>query len=236
MLTTTRDPEAFDTGLPPFARQLWDDIAPIRAAISRLDLLTQLQDGTLAPEVFRHYIQQDALYLKAYARSLAIVAAKAETSEEMANFLTSSQTALAVEGQLHSGFLTQFGVSSADLHAAEASPSALAYISYVSAVVRDGSYAVGLSAILPCFWIYADVGAAIKARPAVPGNVYQPWIDTYGDADFAEATRTVIALTDKAALAGSEAERRRMREVFRKASQYEWMFWQSASELEDWRV
>ncbi len=54
--------------------------------------------------------------------------------------------------------------------------------------------------MLPCFWIYWDVGNAI-AREAAAENKYQAWIDTYSDEGFGNAVRAVIAATDTAAAA-----------------------------------
>lgn len=220
----------------PFSEEAWDAIAPIRAAIDKLPLLQELANGGLSGDVFLHYIQQDALYLKEYARALAIIASKAPDSAQMLRFLSSAQRALEVERGLHSDFLESFGLSFKDLENATASPSAFAYMNFLMAEVQASPYGVGLAAILPCFWIYWDVGERMKALPKTPGNPYQAWIDTYGDEGFAEGARAVIGLTDSAAAAASPAERARMLAVFTRASQYEWMFWQTASERESWRV
>lgn len=219
-----------------FTTSAWRKIAPIMERIEALPLLERLSDGTLQPEIFRHYILQDALYLKQYARCLAIVAAKAPENAQVLRFLTSAQKAITVEQGLHAGFLAQFGISAADLAAAEPSPSGFAYTNFLLSTAYHSSYAVALSAILPCFWIYWHVGEAIKSRPAVEGNAFQAWINTYGDPQFAAGAREVIALTDMAARLASEAERAQMLDAFVRASQYEWMFWDSAWKLETWPV
>lgn len=220
----------------PFSVAAWRHIEPIRAAVEKLPLLEALSSGALDGKVFKHYILQDALYLKEYARALSIVASKAPDGSQMLRFLGSAQTALLVEQHLHASFLQSFGVTAEDIENTQPSPSAFAYTSFVMSVVQSSSYAVGLTAILPCFWIYCDVGEKIKALPSVADNPYQAWIDTYGDPKFAESTREVIRLTDLAASSNSVAERRRMLEVFTRASQYEWLFWQSAWTLETWAV
>jgi len=219
-----------------FTAAAWDRIAPIMAEIEQLPLLERLSDGTLPPEVFRHYILQDALYLKHYARCLAIVAAKAPDNAQVLRFLGSAQKAITVEQGLHAGFLTQFGISSADVASAEPSPAGFAYTNFLLATAYHSSYAVALSSILPCFWIYWHVGEAIKNRPVTEGNAFQAWINTYGDPQFAAGAREVIALTDIAARAASPVERAQMTDVFVRASQYEWMFWDSAWRLETWPV
>jgi thiaminase/transcriptional activator TenA len=219
-----------------FTAAAWERIASIRASIEALPLLERLSDGTLPPEIFRHYILQDALYLKHYARCLAVVAAKAPDNAQVLRFLGSAQKALNVEQGLHAGFLTQFGITAADVEAAEPSPTGLAYTNFLLATAYHCSYPVALSAILPCFWIYWKVGEAIKNRPLTEGNAFQAWINTYGDPQFAAGAREVIALTDLAARGASEAERTQMLDVFVRASQYEWMFWDSAWNLETWPV
>jgi thiaminase/transcriptional activator TenA len=219
-----------------FCEQAWLAIAPIRARILDLPLLKTLSDGTLPADVFRFYIAQDSLYLRDYARCLAIIAAKAPDSTQMMRFLGSAQTAVQVEQGLHAGFLTQFGLSAADIAAAAPSPSGLAYTNFMLSMVQSSSYAVGLAAILPCFWIYWDVGEVIKARPATPHNPYQAWIDTYGDPQFAAGAQEVIRLTNEAAERASPVERDLMLSTFVRASQYEWMFWDSAWRLEAWPV
>jgi thiaminase/transcriptional activator TenA len=219
-----------------FTDAAWRKIAPIRSAIDALPLLEKLSDGTLAPEIFRHYILEDALYLNRYARCLAIVAAKAPDNAQVLRFLTSAQNAIKVEQALHGGFLATFGVTAEDAATAEPSPSGFAYTNFLMATAHHSSFAVALSAILPCFWIYWNVGEAIKSRPATPDNPYQAWIEAYGDPQFAAGAREVIALTDMAAEAASPAERAQMLDVFTRASQYEWMFWDAAWRLERWPV
>src|SRR6266540_3025165 len=94
---------------------------------------------------------------------------------------------------------------------------------------------VALGALLPCFWIYAEVGRDIHAR-AAPANPYQAWIDTYAGEEFHAAVRRVIAATDEAAAEASLPLRARMHAAFTRATQLEWIFWDSAFRLETWPI
>ena len=89
--------------------------------------------------------------------------------------------------------------------------------------------------MLPCFWIYWDVGTAI-AQKAAADNPYRAWIDTYADEAFGEAVRTVIGITDRAAAATTRAVRDRMMKAFIRSSQFEWLFWDGAYQQRDWPV
>jgi thiaminase/transcriptional activator TenA len=90
-----------------------------------------------------------------------------------------------------------------------------------------------LAALLPCFWIYWDVGNAI-ARQATADNKYRAWIDTYADEGFGNAVRTVIAATDKAADATTGAIRTRMMTAFTRSTQFEFLFWDGAYCRRQW--
>ena len=92
-----------------------------------------------------------------------------------------------------------------------------------------------VAAILPCFWIYHDVGVRI-AKETAAGNFYQPWIDTYADEAFASSVQEVIRITDAAAAAAGAAERQAMGRAFIRSTQYEWLFWDSAYRLEAWPI
>jgi thiaminase/transcriptional activator TenA len=102
-------------------------------------------------------------------------------------------------------------------------------------VAHVGSYADLVAAVLPCFWIYWDIGKQIAAAAATD-NPYQAWIDTYSDPAFGEEVEAVIAITDRTAELATEEQRARMLDAFKRSTQYEWMFWDSAYRLETWPV
>ena len=116
---------------------------------------------------------------------------------------------------------------------AEPSPDCLAYTSYLIAAAYHDPWEVLVAALLPCFWLYWDVGCAI-ARSAAPQNPYKAWIDTYSDEHFGDAVRAVIAIADRAADTASAKTRTRMLAVFARACQYEWLFWDGAYQRRGW--
>jgi thiaminase/transcriptional activator TenA len=92
-----------------------------------------------------------------------------------------------------------------------------------------------VAALLPCFWLYWDVGTTI-AKTAAADNPYRAWIDTYADDGFGDAVRAVIVSTDQAAAAGSDTLRDRMATAFIRSCQYEWLFWDGAWQRRSWPV
>ena len=194
----------------------------------------ELAAGTLAPERFRFYVIQDALYLREYSRVLSAAAAKAPDPEAMEQFNRFAHGAITVERTLHGGFLEQFGVEPEAAATAEPSPTCYGYTNFLLALAHTASYEELVAAILPCFWIYWRVGTGI-AGEARPDNPYRNWIDTYSDPAFGEATEAVKAITDAAA--GAAPDRRpTMLAAYRRSARFEWMFWDSAYRMEAWPV
>jgi thiaminase (transcriptional activator TenA) len=216
-----------------FTEEAWQRTALLRAAIHELPFNVELAVGSLDRDSFQTYITQDAIYLGQFSRALAISAAKAPDTATMQSFAQSALGAIAVEQALHGRYLRDFGIDPTVIADAEPSPDCLAYTSYLIAAAYHDPWEVLVAALLPCFWLYWDVGCAI-ARTAAPQNAYKAWIETYADERFGEAVRTVIAVTDRAAEATTAATRARMLAAFTRACQYEWLFWDGAYQRRGW--
>ncbi|PWB18542.1 thiaminase II [Comamonas sp. JNW] len=193
----------------------------------------ELAAGSLSVERFRHYMIQDAHYLVAYGRALAVAAAKADQAEGVVQFANAANEAVAEERKLHDGFMRDFGITPQHFAATPLTPACHHYTSFLLANSWSQSYPVALAGLLPCFWIYAEVGRDIHAR-SQPGNPYQAWVDTYASEEFHAAVRGVIATIDRVAESADSATRTRMAEAYRYSAELEWMFWDSAYQLGSW--
>lgn len=221
--------------MPSLRSSLWSSIEGVYGAILAHPFLTGLTDGSLDRAAFQHYVLQDALYLRDYARALAVCAARAPADDDIAMFCQHAAGAIAVERQLHEGFLADFGLDPSVLETTRPSPTTLAYTSYLLASVYGGSFPEALGAVLPCYWIYAEVGRALLERSS-PDPLYRRWVDTYGGEEFAAVVAAVLALTDRIGAELSPAETARVTERFVTTSRYEWMFWDAGWRRETWPV
>ena len=216
-----------------FSEDIWRRVTGLRAEIHALPFNTGLAAGTLPREIFHFYIVQDALYLDQYARALAIAGARAPDGATLRAFGHYAIEAIAVEQALHARYLREFGVDPDVAAHAEPAPDCHAYTSFLMAAAYHEPWEVLVAALLPCFWLYWDVGTTI-ARQAPPDNPYRAWIDTYADDGFGEAVRAVIATTDRAAASASGSVRARMAAAFIRSCQYEWLFWDGAWHRRGW--
>lgn len=213
-----------------FSETLWDAIGPIYRAIIEHPFNRELARGTLSAERFRFYVQQDALYLADFARALAIMGGRSTAPERMLEFVRFAEGAIVVERALHDEYMAHYGIT----RPMQAQPPAcFAYTNYLLATAAVRSYEEGVAALLPCFWIYREVGNHIH-RTATADNPYRRWIDTYAGAEFGAAVDRAIAITDEVASASSPPLREAMRSAFVTSSRLEWMFWDAAYRMERW--
>jgi thiaminase/transcriptional activator TenA len=218
-----------------WSARLWNEIEPTFAAILSHPFLTGLTDGSLDTDMFAQYVAQDVHFLLEYARALAIVAAKAPTLADTAMFARHAAEVFDVELALHAALLPELGLDPATLDAAPATPTTRAYTSYLLATAYGGSFADGLAAVLPCYWIYARVGAELLERGSSDRR-YQRWIDSYGGEEFAATVAEVLELADRTGPTLSPTEETVARTHFATTARYEWMFFDAAYRLEDWPV
>ena len=214
-------------------RELWQGIEPTYDAILAHPFVTGLTDGSLNADAFAFYLRQDALYLGQYALALATLAGRAPSTAETTMFARHATGALEVESALHESLLPSFGVDPASIATTDLAPTNLAYTSYLLAVTRGGSYAEGVAAVLPCYWIYWEVGKHLLAQGS-PDARYQRWIDTYGGEDFGAVVAEVLAVTDRLGEEVAVTEKQRMHEHFRVTARYEWMFWDMGYQQQRW--
>ncbi|PRB10433.1 bifunctional hydroxymethylpyrimidine kinase/phosphomethylpyrimidine kinase [Microbacterium sp. MYb62] len=211
------------------AADWWQGVADVRTAIDRLPFIRALADGSLERDPFLSYLAQDALYLREYARVLAEAARLAPTSAEQAFWAESAHGAIVGELELHASWLTPSQGVSAATFAAEPVSATTAYLDHLRSVAFGGDYAEIVAAVLPCFWLYTDLGRRLHAGEfgeyaCDAQHPYASWLATYADPAFEEATRIAIAYASEAAARADAATRARMQRAFDVSSAHELAF------------
>jgi len=216
-------------GARPFGAEAWDRAEGLRRACDDLPFVRGLADGTLAVEQFEAYLRQDALYLGQYSRVLARASQLAPDATAQVFFAQGAARCLDVEARLHEARLQEVrlpgvrlpgegrrggappDVARAAASSAPTSAATRAYVDHLLAVAATGSYAEVVAAVLPCYVLYADVGARILVRAGdLAAHPYGDWVATYGDPQFATAAARATDLADAAAREVGGATRARM--------------------------
>lgn len=216
-----------------------DAVLPVMAPALRRVLehpfLRGLEDGTLDEAAFRFFVVQDAIYLRDYARALALVGARAPDERSLLLFTRHAVEAIEVERALHTELFGAFGIDAREALTTEPAPTSLGYTSYLLRVAYEGSFAEALGAILPCYWIYGEVGRALL-RGGSPHPLYMRWIETYADSGYATVVEDVLRVVDLVWPGLGADERARVTVHVRQTSRYEWCFWDMAWRRERWPV
>ncbi|MFT6916355.1 MAG: thiaminase/transcriptional activator TenA [Motiliproteus sp.] len=204
-------------------RQDWD-------AYTQHDFLQQLAEGILAQPCFLHYLKQDFLFLKHYARAYALAIYKARTLADMRKALPSVHALLDVEIGHHVRYCADWGLTEADLEAEDEDFGTVAYTRYVLDAGMQGDIVDLYAALAPCSIGYAEIGRNLCADKNTrrEGNPFESWIALYGGDAFQQGAAQATEQLDLL-LAGIDLNSPRGQElisVFRTATRMEIAFWQ----------
>lgn len=220
--------------LSSFTDELWASIRPVYERTLAHPFLRRLGDGTLPRARFRYYLIQDALYLRAFGQVLSTLAAKAPREEWSLVLNEHAADTLRIERKLHEQVLASYGVKPDQMRAARMAPVNYAYTNHLLATAWRGSFAEGLAAVLPCYWIYWEVGKQMRKKGSKDAD-YQRWIEAYAGEDYAKVVGQVLTMMNAVAASGLDAAARRsVFQLFETSARYEYLFWDMAWREEVW--
>ena len=205
-------------------------------AIYGHSFLRELHAGTLPMNRFTYFILQDYVYLLDFAQVLCQGGAKSPNLETLELFCRHALGAVEVERSFHASFGKNSGLSREQLDAVTKGPVTQAYIGHLQSVARSGTLGEIVAAVLPCYWIYGEIGRRLyRNRPRRP-KIYREWIETYASEEFWKPVREQIQLMDRLGTSAHSSEKKLMTAHFILSSRYEFMFWEQAYRLERWPI
>ena len=207
-----------------WTQEAWTEASGIYADIIGHPFILELADGTLSPERFKRYIAQDELYLGNYGRQMYAFADMIEDPSQKKMFSDFAKAGLEGEKAMHQLMIARFGVDTS------ASPSRVTaeYNAHTEAAIRTGCKEIAFASLLPCIWIYNEVGKHIRNKAVTEGNPYCEWIEEYGNEDFSAAVEQVLSLIDCYAAGTDEVTRSEMTRQFCEGTSFEYEFWDYA--------
>ncbi|KAH9972904.1 Ribokinase-like protein [Russula compacta] len=202
------------------------------------DFVKQLGQGTLSRERFIHFIKQDYLYLKYYARANSLLAAK---SPEYADIAAAADVVLAIvtERQMHASFSAQWGVDLAELESTQESPACTAYGAYLIDVGLQGALR-GLFPEAACLLGYGEVGLWLqreakqpRSRVEIENNPYRKWIEDYSGEEYQAAVKVGIERIEALAVDDPPSPKKleHWKEIWGRCTRLERQFWDMAMNL-----
>jgi thiaminase/transcriptional activator TenA len=209
----------------------------IWAGLHAHPFLGELARGTLPLDRFRFFIEQDLLYLPAFARCMALGAAKSASDADLEFFTRQLDGIIRLEIPSNRRLLERvISLGAQDRGGSRAmAPANVAYTSFLLATAAAGGPLEITAAILPCSWSYIEIAEGLK-QEIVEHPVYSDWVAFYLQQEEADLIANMRATFDEMTGDGavSEAKREQLAEIFTMSSRLEGMFWDMAYTLDQW--
>lgn len=198
-------------------------------AYTRHEFVRRLGAGTLEAAAFRHYLQQDYLFLIHFARAYALAGYKADTLEDLRSAAATMAALVDSEMSLHVAYCADWGLSEAEMAALPEDRPTIAYTRFVLERGMAGDLLDLHAALAPCIVGYAEIGRRLAEDPSTrrDGNPYAAWIDMYAGPAYQDVAAAAVATLDRLMdRRGGQGRFGSLVDTFRKATVLEADFWQ----------
>jgi len=202
--------------------------------IHQLPFNVELAEGILPNEKFIFYLIQDAIYLSDFSRALAMTAVKLPDNQLMQHFIEFAQGAMVAERELHIKYIRSH--SSEKRFTTEPTPACFMYTNYILKMASTATVEESVASLLPCFWVYREVGKHIAASCKNDHHPYGEWISLYASEQFDTSVQTAISTVNKLGATVYDNAKENMIKAFLRSTKLEWLFWDSAYHQEKWLI
>ncbi|BAA30261.1 218aa long hypothetical transcriptional regulator [Pyrococcus horikoshii OT3] len=186
--------------------------------------VVQLYSGTLPLEKFKFYVLQDFNYLVGLTRALAVISSKAEYPL-MAELIELARDEVTVEVENYVKLLKELDLTLEDAIKTEPTLVNSAYMDFMLATAYKGNIIEGLTALLPCFWSYAEIAEYHKDKLRDnPIKIYREWGKVYLSNEYLNLVGRLRKIIDSSGHSGYD----RLRRIFITGSKFELAFWEMA--------
>ncbi|BAA79642.2 transcriptional activator TenA homolog [Aeropyrum pernix K1] len=195
-----------------------------------------LYSGSLPLDKFRFYAVQDYNYLVGLVRSLSIAASKSWSFEVARLALSHASFLASTEMANYERLLGELGLSLSEVLREEPAPTNEAYVNFMIATCSTGTALECMVSLLPCYWSYREIAIAnerLLRENSV--DLYRRWASVYLSSEYGEAVEEYRRAVDRL-WAEEGGVYSRLKRIFRKATRYEYMFWDMAWRMEKWPV
>ncbi|MHA6250815.1 thiaminase II [Oceanobacillus sp. CAU 1775] len=220
-----------------FTDRLWDKVEPIWESYLEHPFVKGLGEGWLEQDKFKHWLNQDYVYLIEYSRLFALGSAKAPDLKTMSVFAKLLDGTLNMEMDLHRQYASRFGITHEELEETETAATTTAYTSYMLNVSQRGGVENVVASVLACAWSYNFIGKELaKWDGALEHEFYGHWVRMYSSDGFTALAEDCKTLINEITEGKPERDLKELEEIVVKTSLFEYMFWEMAEKQQHWPV
>jgi thiaminase (transcriptional activator TenA) len=214
--------------------RLRNDCAELWEKLHAHPFIQGLADGTLPPDSFRFYIEQNLQYLLEYARAMALAAGRAGDVETMRIFSADLTNIVEVEIPENRELLARvLELGARDLKGSEGmAPATVTYTGFLVETAATSRPVEVMATIVPCAWSYGEI-AARRREQIVEHPVYAEWVRFFASPDYAGVVERMQADFEWL-VACDDVELERLSFLFTTGVRLERGFWDMAYAREHW--
>lgn len=200
---------------------------PLIKKIEEHIFIIQLIEGSLPEEIFRKYIIQDIIYCKFYKIFLHVLSQRMSEDKDRLFFAKKSESTKGIIDYLKKEY-------NVDENVIENNEEYLRlckeYSMYEKDSVLNGSIEEALGSLLPCFYVYNEIGKYIRKQKIGKDNIYNDFIKaTFEESKSLDVYFEICERYSKRSKNGY----RRMMDSFLKSVEYEYYFWDSCYNIKN---
>jgi thiaminase/transcriptional activator TenA len=182
--------------------ELWHANHDLVQACLRHPFVRSLAEATLAPELFRNYVAQDAFFLNAFAKAYRLAQA-VTTDSGIAAFFSELIAGVQDELKLHRAYAAQLGI---DLEGVTPNAACRAYTEFLMRAAERASLGEIVASLVPCMSLYAYLGTEMRPMWS-PQHPYRKWIETYSGEEFSVLAQRLESVLDRVAAGTPQVQR-----------------------------
>jgi thiaminase/transcriptional activator TenA len=149
--------------------------------------------------------------------------------------LDTAKESFQIEAMLKEQYFEKFDITMEEALKAEIAPTCKAYLDHLEKYTRMGTLAEGMSAILPCGWVYVEIGVKFTAGTDIPDDhPYKSWLMTYAVPELQDMVNWWFDILDTAVEGYPDKELDHIQDIFIKSCQYEHLFWDMGWKMQGW--
>lgn len=196
-------------------------------AFTQHDFVRQLGSGQLQRASFEHYLKQDYVFLKHFARAHGLAAFKSSTLQELQHAKGSLVAIVDIEMDLHVQYCKRWGITQTALEQVEESTANMAYTRFVMERGLAGELLDLNVALAPCIVGYAHIATWLsqQAFTVLDGNAYCDWMDMYLSEQYQQVAKSHIDMINRGARDLSTERVADLSKTFAAATRLESDFW-----------
>lgn len=219
-----------------FMDRVWSKTMEVVQNETHQPHLQELVAGTLPIEKFRYQIMQNYKYLLEYAKVFALAIAKSPDYQTMARFRSILDEVMENEVPFYRKYYQEkLNIDPEELDRVIMDGTNRAYTSHERACSWQGDLAELVIAVLPCAVCYREQAKLIDPLCKLPKeHLYREWIDMYLGEIFTESVSQLIELANELAEHKTEAELKRLEEIYYASCMYELLCWDTYYNMKFW--